>query len=556
MGRPNSGSATEAFDRESLDAPFSGSFFNDDFSVPVAFKGVVLNQEDRSPVNGAHVRMLALSSNSETLEKTTGAHGTFTIDAPPAYRYELNVEAEGYSRYRNDSLVITRPDYNLEILLAPSLALKGHVVDLQAQGIPGAMVSLLTDQRGRPSMSTTTDAQGMFVFTSMKKGLRFQLDAYHAGYNSIGKTSATMPVEEEIILRMKPSAATGSLVGTVNDTMSRPIAGAKISLTYPPNTSDLTEVLTDSKGEYRIPRVREGIYITRCTADDFSKADNNNQAIIAISSGKESRLDFNLKTGLQIRGAVLNQKNEPVANAQVTYMLMNLSRGRGMRSDRTNDPRGGQSLSSQGESVSTDEKGMFQIDGLSEGSYQINIQQRDYLDFSTVLQPSTQLQTLTLDSSLSVRGAARNIQGASIERFSLSFQSMTGRYSKSSSFTTSDGYFEIRGLPRDKYTLTLKVSDRENENYSGTLDLQTSMQVFLMTGEKPDVANEFRGGRGGGFGGPSGSGRFGSEPSGAPQGGGFGGGPGGGRGNMPAGGPGNRSRVSESNSLTIVAKAR
>jgi hypothetical protein len=519
--------------RGNSQTPFSGAFFSDDYAIPVTFKGVVLNQEDRTPIKGARVRMLALASPSETLEKTTSGDGAFTMDAPAAYRYELNAEAEGYSRYSNNSFVITRPDYSLEILLTPRLALKGRVVDLQSQGISNAMVGFFLEEVDRPAMSTMADAQGRFTF-SLTKGMRFQLDAYHPGYDSMGKASATAPVEEEIILRMKPSAATGSLVGVVSDTGLKPIVGAKLSLSDMAAGRSVSEITTDQKGEYRISRVREGPYLVSCTAEGFAQADNS-LAMVLINSGKESRLDFSLRAGQQIRGIVINQKSEPVANASVQYRSMGMSRGRDMRGGgRFDNPRGGPPFASSVGSVSTDAKGMFQILGLMEGAYQLNIQHRDYLDFSAVLQTSNQPQTLTLDSALYVRGVVRTLQGASIERFSINFESlsMTTRLFKSYDFSTSDGYFELRGLPRDKYVIALSV--RDGERYSGTLDLQSSMQVILMTGEKPDRIDEFRGGRGGG------------------RGGGFGGGRGGG--GSPMGGPGNRGRSSEANSLTIIAK--
>jgi hypothetical protein len=156
-------------------------------------------------------------------------------------------------------------------------------------------------------------------------------------------------------------------------------------------------------------------------------------------------------------------------------------------------------VSEQTDSATTDDKGMFQIPAAAEASCQVSIQHRDYLEFSAFLQPSNQIQTLTLDSALFIRGAVRNLQGLPIERFNLVFQSTTKTFFQSYSFTTSDGYFEVRGLPRDKYILSLNVPDQNNSNYSGSIELQTSLQAFLMTGEKSDPAGDFRGQRGGEF---------------------------------------------------------
>ena len=496
--------------------------FGEEGAVPVAFRGVVLNEAGRSPIAGAHVRILALASPSETLEKVTGEDGGFTIETPAAYRYEINVEADGFNPYRNDSLVITRPTYSMEILLSRALILKGRVVDLQSQGIPGALVGLVEAGRGGGggrgrgggggfSMSTATDAQGVFTLNlmPMQRGGQFQVDATHAGYESMGSAVARMPSDEEIIIRMKPSPGTGSLVGSVKDTGFKPVAGAKISILEVNSRQMVSTVTTDQKGEYRLARLREGIFLVLCTADGYSQQGrtDTSQIMATISAGKESRLDFSLKAGQQIQGIVVNDKGEPVPNATLVYgpASMQGARGRG-RDEGSNpmqrgDPRsGGPAGFPMMGSVTTDAKGGFQILGLTESLYQVSVQHRDYLDFSAQLQVSSQPQTLTLDSAFSLSGAARDAQGASIERFTLIFQSASAgdRFGKSYSFTTSDGRFEVRGLARDRYTVVLSLSG--GEIYSGTLDFQASTKVLLVTGEKPEQPSDPRGGRSGGRG--------------------------------------------------------
>lgn len=548
----------------------------DDSAIPVTFKGIVLNEAGRSPIGGARVKILALSSSSETVEKTTGDDGTFTIDAPPAYRYELNAEAEGFSPYKDDSLIITRPNYSIEILLNRAFALKGRVLDLQSKGIPGAMVGIFGERGEGPFMSNPTDAQGAFAISSVPRGGRVQLDAYHAGFDSLGTVNAKMPSEEEIILRMKPAAPAGSLGGMVKDAALQPISGAKISIVDATGMRKVSEAQTDQKGEYKLPRIREGAFLVQCAADGFSS--DTYQAAATISAGKETRLDFSMKAGRQIRGVVVNQKGEPVANAALSYRAGSMQRGGNMRGNM----RGGDMInfaqqvissimgmpsSSMGGSVTTDAKGAFQIVGLVDGTYQVNVQHRDYLDFSAMMQPSSQQQTLTLDSALSLRGAASNLQGVAIEKFDLEFQSTARGFGKSYSFTTSDGHFEVRGLTRDKYTVVLRVSNREN--YMGTLDLQSSMQVFMMTGEKPDTGDATRSGRRNGPGGaPGRGGDFGqgSAPgqSGSPgqgrspgRGGDFGRGGDTGRGGFPGQGGdfgpgGGRGRGGNMGTLTII----
>jgi hypothetical protein len=353
--------------------------------------------------------------------------------------------------------------------------------------------------------STATDDHGVFSFSDIPRGGRYQVEAYHAGFDSTGPVRARIPDEEEIILRMKAAPATGSLSGVVSDSAHEPIAGARISLLDAADGRDLSEVLTDQNGEYRLPQVREGYFLVRCAAEGFAETDES-QAAIAIYAGKEARLDFSLKAGRLIRGIVVNQKGEPVANATLAYRPANMVRGRNMgNARRGNNPiqqwnaaRMGQPGAPPSGNVVTDVEGRFQILGLTEEAYEVNIRHRDYVDLTTQLQPSGQPQTLTLDSALSVLGTASDEQGAPIERFSLVFQSTTERSSKSYSFTTSDGHFEVRGLLRGSYQVQLQASGRER--YIGTLELQSSTEVLLVTGAMPDRGNVPRGGRGGGRG--------------------------------------------------------
>jgi uncharacterized GH25 family protein len=332
------GSSANRFSKGKSAMPFSSGGVLDDAAIPVAFKGRVLNEAGRTPIAGARVRMQALSSQVESIEKTTGDDGVFKIDAPAAYRYEMRVEAEGFNSYKNDALMITRPSFSMDIVLSRALAVKGRVVDPQSQGIPNAIVGLFPEGGDQPLSTRPTDAQGVFSLPlSMFRGGRFQLDAIHAGYDSAGAVTAKMPAEEEIILRMKPASRTGALVGLVRDTAQRPIVGAKISISDAAAQRTVSEVVTDQKGEYRISPIRQGNFPVRCTAEGFPQSANT-QLVAMISAGKEARLDFNLNSGLQMSGVVLNKNGEPVANATVNYRSMNM--GRGGSSRRSNNPSG------------------------------------------------------------------------------------------------------------------------------------------------------------------------------------------------------------------------
>jgi hypothetical protein len=772
---------------------FSSGPLND-VAIPVAFKGVVVNEAGGAPIAGARVRMLAYPSQ-ESAEKITSDDGTFKLDAPPANRYELNVGADGFNSYRNDAFVITRPNYSMKIMLARALVIKGRVVDQQSQGIPNAIVGLFPEGMDQPLSTRPTDAQGVFSIPfPMSRGGRIQLDAIHAGYDSAGAVTARIPAEEEILLRMKPASRIGALVGLVRDGAQAPVPGAKITISDSSQRT-VSEVLTDQRGEYRLIPIRQGNFPVRCTADGFVQV-SNNQSAVTISAGRESRLDFILRAGLQMNGVVLNKNGEPVANATVNYRSMNIGRG-GNNNRRGNNtsgqgssnmggggtagpggnmgnmagfgsrggnmgnmpgsgsgggnmggmsgfgsrggnmggasgfgsrggnmggmpgfsgsgggssvdagtssgprtvviggngssgssggntggtsgfgsrggmsgtsgfgsrggntggmpgfgssggntggmpgfgssggnmggmpgfgssggnmggmpgfgssggnmggmsgfssrggstgggsrgggmsgggsrgggmsgggsrggamPSGGGSMGSQQNimpingSTTTDARGRFQINGLTEDSYQVNVQHRDYVELNAQLQPSSQQQTLVLDGALSLRGTANNAQGVPFEQFSLMFESTnsSNMFSKSFSFTTSDGHFDVRGLTPDKYSIMLRVSSRNSgmpgfgsrggtaADATGSASSGGNTGDAAASGSSADSGVDivvfgssgggmpgFGGSRGGGMGGMPGfsSGSGGGMPGG-------GGSRGGGMGNMPGGG--------------------
>ena len=438
----------------------------------IALKGVVRNEATREPVEAARIRIYAHGSSSSVVEKTTGKDGMFEAEAPPAYRYALSAEADGFRSWQDDSLVITRPSYGLEILLTPALTLRGRVVDSQDSGIGDALVRLRRSGGGPPGFYTTsTDQQGNFSLRDIPREGRYQVDAHHPGFEPAAAANINIPSESEITIRMLPGRGSGSLAGTVSDVSGKPVAAARISL-YDSRSRAMSETQTDRQGRYRFAPLAGGdYYAVRCTADGFLDT-RDNQGAVAIYANWETKLDFSLDPGMQIKGSVVNQKGQPVLQA---LLLFATEDGQRSRSPQV---------------ASTDDEGRFQISGLRDTTYRVTVSQRDYLELVTRLQPSSRQQTLVLDPGLTLQGTVSDTRGAPVERFSLLFQSTTSRTVKSFNLTTTDGKFEIRGLVRDEYQVRL-VAD--NAVFTGPLSMQNSIEVLGVL----DFTAGARGGRGG-----------------------------------------------------------
>lgn len=453
----------------------------DAWFTAVAFKGTVVDADSREPVAGAKVSIYAYSSPPAALERVTGAAGTFQADAPPAIRYGVKVEADGFRPYQEDSFVITRSYYEMQINLTPTLTLRGRVIDDAGQGISSAMVHLRRGDARSPSMlAVTTDQQGAFKMADIPRSGRYGLEAYHPGFAGQGMVSVTVPNEGEIIVRMQPVPASGALAGTVTDAARKPVAGAAILLADARSNQDLALAKSDAQGLYRITGLKDGYYSVRCFAEGYSQS---RTGLATIAAGKEARQDFSLESELQIRGIVVSQKGEPVLQAQVMVVVENMQRARPPMPD-AQDPMARRAfMTSEIQRAgnpgiaSTDSEGRFQISCALDTQYRLVVNHRDYISLSTRARPSAQPQTYTLDPGFSLRGTVSDAQGAAVERFSLTFQSTSSRNEKAYSFTTTDGHFEIRGLARDTYQVLLQASGRER--YSGTLDLLTSAEVYI-----------------------------------------------------------------------------
>jgi hypothetical protein len=269
--------------------------------------------------------------------------------------------------------------------------------------------------------------------------------------------TVTIPAQGEVMVRMRPARAAGALAGTVTDSARRPVAGARIALFGAADGRPLSRTQSDRQGMYRFARMREGYYVVRCSADGFAES-RSHQGAAAIYSGKEARLDFSLEAGLQIRGIVVSQNGDPVLQALVVH-------------SSEDGPQSGPP-----QVITTDHEGRFLISGLRDTQYLLTVSHRDFLELAVRVRPSGQLQTLVLDAGLTLRGTVSDERGAAVERFALTFLSASSRYSKSCPLTTTDGRFEIRGLPRDSYLLRLQAG---NNSYAGQLDLQASTEIFI-----------------------------------------------------------------------------
>jgi len=273
--------------------------------------------------------------------------------------------------------------------------LKGAEVRLRT--IPGAAAlgSQSASQSVSQPMSTSTDANGRFLFESLSAG-RYLLLASHDGYMNNQRDNPRLRGEllsvapgqriNDIVLRLLPD---GAIAGHVTSEAGKPLRGVSVQAmksSYPHGRRelhDVAHVASNDAGEYRIPNLVPGKYYIHATPPSPLKAGSlkakpdsdkayvplyypaaNDQArsiALVLRAGEElAGIDMNLVPvhTVHIRGRVINARTALSKEAEVTLLA-----------DQ------GETIFSPGSNFSAGGQANFEFQGVPPGSYVLVAQQ-------------------------------------------------------------------------------------------------------------------------------------------------------------------------------------
>jgi hypothetical protein len=427
-------------------------------------RGIVIDG-DGNPVNEASVfavswkqggrEQFMVMSRSRSSQNLTDEEGKFTIRnvqvlASPL-EYKLMASADGFANTVTDFLKVGRED--VEITLQKGQEITGTVINAST-GSPVPNIKVMQAEKMLLArVSDMTDMKGTFKLVNVSPGT-YPLDVEHDSFIlkeghapvNVEKEIATEPVTLNVV-------AGGILAGRTMEIDSRePVPNATIRLRGRNKlTAAINETTTaDANGHFRFEGLPSGPYqlahesvrgFARTTPpDDRDRENRYEQLVHAEIMETTANLICYYKIGLRIAGKVVDSKNEPIAEANVSGYSQDRDRY-GVRT--SNNDR-------------TDANGRFLLSGFSAGqSITIQANKNSYGRGNPVQieiqPPGVSNQIITLAAGGSISGTIVDRNGNPLAGGEIHLE--TGGRHVNSMGIQNEGAFNMAGLSPGSYIL-------------------------------------------------------------------------------------------------------
>jgi len=378
----------------------------------------------------------------------TTSDGSFTLtDLTPGQMMLSVVKMDSFIRQVRP---ITAPARDVVIELPAGGRITGRVIDKSNHNPVTAFQAGISVSRGGggmvialpPMLKGFTSDDGNFTLENVPAGPT-QLVVSAPGY-----TTSRIPglnVEEgKTLSDVEVSLDTGvRLTGRVTGPDGSPLAGVSVreagSNVGPARimTGMESGATTDPNGEYTIEAVDPGQKTFTFARQGYLTADKT-----VTLSGRESRLDMQLSTGVPLNGMVVTEGGSPVADASVNAMsAANSSFGNGVR---------------------TDANGNFQITGLAPGHYMLIASKAGLADgrLNDFDISAGAPARIVMKAGGTIMGHVTGLTDTELQNTTVTANSPTGNASAEADGT---GSYRIDGAPIG----TVRVSARTGRGFAG-----------------------------------------------------------------------------------------
>lgn len=412
------------------------------------------------PVPGATVELRGLDQQSTQADGEGHAH--FETVVPGGY--EVVAFAPGFAPSRQFTQVGAAA-VELTLALVAGAAVSGVVLDDKRQPVAGARViysgasdwSVQADER---LDGVVTDGAGKFAFAALPAG-SFRFVARHEGFApgtskiyTLDGTNPTTDVEIAV-------TAGATVAGVVVDGNQAPIASARVRIGVASRNmiaSEPRQVFTGEDGTF----VVKGLPRKALEAVALAESGSSANVPVDLTAGDVKNVTLTIDQTGTIAGVVVDKNGEPLEGVQVSALP-------DFRAGSGGDPaqfrlRGlPQELTNAG--------GEFEIVGLAPGSYVVrasrsagNRGRMFGTDGGQKAEAGTRNLRIVLPADGGVKGKVAFADGTTPTPFSV------GVGFSNEPIASKDGKFELRDLPPQKYTLTVRGPDFDQKTVQVTVE--------------------------------------------------------------------------------------
>ena len=316
---------------------------------PIADVGLWIEPTTKQAAASAFAALRQAQRTSEP-ESISDQHGRFTISQlAPGSSIDVLFSAPGYATHAQFNLAAPSRDDQvtseafLEAVLQPAVSVYGRIETPAGEGLGGAQISLQTLapdslHRAQSSYAGTSDEHGHFEIADVPAG-RFSLAATVPGWRPAAERILTVEVAHppgDLLVVLEPGTW---ITGMLSAEDGQPIAEARVSF-------EGLEVRSGDDGSYLLAGLEpEKRGLLQVEHEAFQIAQR------PVRPSWEGAIeDFELRSGTQLTGTVIDSDRMPVAGVSLRMAPTDPRQRRGYRS-------------------SSDRDGVFDWPSVADGSY-------------------------------------------------------------------------------------------------------------------------------------------------------------------------------------------
>ena len=408
----------------------------------------VVEATGKTPVSGARVVVMTRHTGRVLATATeTPAPGIYLFPSLKAGCYGLYVEAERFWPARR-LLRVDEARKHVKVTLKAGAWIHGVVVD--ESGAPVAGVHIFAGRTGKkhvaeePEATTRTDKNGNFSLF-LPAG-EIYIWAEKKGYAPTAVEGISLQPGQvlsgvELLLRRG-----GVISGSVLDENSSPVQNATVKVTarlfHSLHPFLYRSTKTDRNGNFTFKNLPEADYWLETSHPDFMPY-KHPETLRLKGTLALTGVAVQLRRGLSITGAVLDENGGPVPDAMV-------------RVRRIRAPGENPDVPQPEWSTKTDSQGRFRVAGLVEGRYRVTARTDRHGSASKTLTPPCQNIILQLASRGDITGwvfrEGRPVADVEVIACRNSLIVATK--------TDQNGHFRLKDLVTGKWKIAIRVSDR------------------------------------------------------------------------------------------------